>query len=249
MASARGRRRGRRSWKETFDVKGFATEVAKGLHQRLGLDYIGLTVEELAEILEPMIGELVEARATKPKAEVIVAKLERGKQLLLKAIAAHLLSRDELTPEQVEFIVANAEELAGRAAPKLYRQAEKHGLDHVVDALRYLWERYGNPLPVKCPRCGFSSLTPDLECIICGARVSEEELKQSIGFREMLLEYARTADKGILREILAAGFIILNGELKPPSLRPAGGYSIAIYLSRSEKEEIRRLLSEAKPPA
>ncbi|MCE4602243.1 MAG: hypothetical protein F7C08_00690 [Desulfurococcales archaeon] len=224
-------------------------EVAEGLHQRLGLDYIGVNVEELAGILEPVIEELVEARSTRPKADAIVNRLERGKQLLLKAIAANLLDREELTPEQVEFIVANAEELAGRAAPKLYRQAERHGLEHLVDALRYLWERYGNPLPVRCPRCRFSSLTPDLECIVCGARVGEEELKRSIGFKDMLLEYARTADHGILREILAAGFVVLDGELKPPSLRPASGYSIVIYLNREEREEVGKLLSEPKPPA
>lgn len=217
--------------------------MARELHPRLGLDYIGLTVEELASMLEPMIDELVEARSTKPKADTIASRLERGKQVLFKAIAVHLLEREDLTPEQIDFIIANAEELAGRVAPRLYRYAARHGMEHAVDALRYLWDRYGKPLPLRCPRCGFSSLTPDLECMVCGARVSEEEVKESIGFREMIREYAVSADSALVREILAAGYVILDGEVRPPSLRPANGYGVVIYLSREEKEELRRILS------
>ncbi len=205
---------------------------------------MGVGEDLLAEVLTPIIGDMVDSRSTKPKPEQVSSRLEKSRSYIYKAVAVLLIERlDEYSQEQLEFIVSNAGEAAGRAAPKLYRAASRLGLDHIVDALRHLWRLYGRPMPVKCPRCMFDSLTPDLECIVCGARVGEEEVKSVIGFERLLREYAEAADKGVVREVLAAGYVYYDGEIHPPSTRPASGYTLQLYLNRSERMELERILS------
>lgn len=238
------RRRGgsrRRSWRDSFDVDSFVAEVIEYVAPRLGLDYIGVGDRELAAVLRPIIEDMIESRSTKPKAETIASRIEKMKPVIYKALASMLLEREELSPEQIEFIVAHAEDLAGKAAPLLYRHAVKYGLDHVVEALRVLWSRYGRPLPLRCPRCGFYALAPNLECMVCGSSISERELKDSIGFRDRLRDYAGSADWRLVEEIIHAGYIYFDGEIRPPSMRPSNGYYIALYLSREERELLRSL--------
>lgn len=156
-----------------------------------------------------------------------------------------LLDRGKpLTLEQLELVVSYAPQLAGRAAPVLYREAKRLGADHVIEALRSLWLRYGRPTPIKCPRCGFNSVTPDLSCIICGASLEEEEVKETIGFSSMLRAFARSAPALLILEALRAGYVVVNHEVKPPSLKRPGSFGVDIYLTREERrileEELRR---------
>jgi len=214
-------------------------EVLAILYPRLGLEYVGVGEDLLAEVLTPIIGEIVDSRSTKPKPDQVASRLEKSRTHLYKAVAVLLIERlDDYTQEQLEFIVSHAGDAAGRAAPKLYKAASRLGLSYIIDALRHLWRVYGRPLPVKCPRCMFDSLTPELECIVCGARVGEDEVKDAIGFRRLLREFAETVDKGIIREVLAAGYVYYDGEIHPPSIRPASGYTLQLYLTKSERREL-----------
>jgi len=107
-----------------------------------------------------------------------------------------------------------------------------------------LWERYGKPLPVRCPYCGFAAVTPDLSCMVCGRSVDEEDLKEYIDLKGLLQEYARRSPRQLVLEIYRSGFVIYDGELYPPSLKSRAPLGVVLYLSRDEKELISRILSE-----
>ena len=229
----------RRKWK--LNVEEVAGQVIPEVVSRLGLEYLGLSERELRDIIEPIITGIAEARSTKPSVESLVKRIVAGKDMLFKAIAAKLLERDELTREQLEFIVSYAPELAGKAAPRLYREASRLGLDYIVDSLRYLWDRYGKPLPVRCPYCGFRSVTPSLTCIVCGRSIEEVDLKNSINFDNLLKRFAETMDPSLVEEVLRSGIVLYDGELHPPSLRSRVPLAVELFLTRRE----RKLLEEA----
>ncbi len=231
-AAKGGRKRKSKTW--TLDVEAVAGEVIPQVVERLGLDLLGMSERELRDVIEPIIDEIAKARKTKPSVESLVKRIVSGRQLLYKALAAKLLEREELTLEQLEFIVANAPELAGRAAPHLYRQAKRLGAEYIIDSLRMLWERYGRPTGVVCPYCGFSSVLPDLSCIVCGRTVDEEDLKRAIGFRRLLASFSRAYERALVEEAVNAGYVVYDrGELYPPSMKRRG---IVLFLSREEKE-------------
>jgi len=226
-----------------LDVEAVAGEVIREVVDRLGLDYLGLTERELRDVIEPIIADIAEARSTKPSVESLVKRIVSGKEMLFKALAARLLERDELTLEQLEFIVAYAPQLAGRAAPKLYRAAVKAGADHIIDALRTLWEAYGAPTPIECPYCGFRAVTPAMECLVCGRAVEEGDLKERIGFQDLLLRFAEEADPVLVEEVLRAGLVVYDGEVKPPSMRARAPMGVELFLTRREREALREALA------
>ncbi|MEB3806301.1 MAG: TFIIB-type zinc ribbon-containing protein [Desulfurococcales archaeon] len=230
-----------RKW--TVNIEEMTSIVASEVVSRAGLDYLGLKEAELRDVIEPIVASIVEARKTKPTAESIIKRIINSRQTLYKAIAAKLLERDTLSLEQLEFIVTYAPELAGRAAPKLYRIAKELNADYIVDTLRYLWQRYGTPTRVRCPYCGFDSVTPDLTCIVCGRSVEERDLKEEIGFDRLLADLARSGHRDVVEEILRAGFAVYDGEIYPPSLRSRHPYGVILYLTRREKMLLKSLLS------
>ena len=209
---------------------------------RLGIGYLGLTERELREVIEPVIESIAEARSTKPSDESLIKRITGNRHLILKAIAAKLAERDDLSVEQLEFIVSYAPEIAGRMAPKLYRIAEKQGAEHIIDSLRHLWDRYGKPMSIACPYCGFRAVTPDLTCIVCGRSIEEDDLKRSIGFEGLLEAFARRAPKPIVLEVYRSGFVVYDGEIHPPSMRSRAPLGVILYLSKKEKEALERFL-------
>ncbi len=234
--------RKRRGSRKSFDYEKVVPEVIREVVERLAIDYLNLTEKELIEIIEPIVVQIVENRKTKPSIESLVKRIIRNKQLLFKAIAAKLIEREELNLDQLEFIVANAPELAGRATPLLYRHAIRYGADYILDSLRALWLRYGKPSKIKCPYCGFYSVTSNLQCLVCGREVDEKDLKSSIGFTRLLESTVERFDSSLVEEILRAGYVIYAGEIYPPSYKPLHKDGIIIYLSRKEKEKLRSLL-------
>ena len=220
-----------------------AGEVIPEVVNRLGLDYLGLTERELRDVIEPIISSIAEARSTKPSVESLVKRIVAGKQMLFKALAARLLEREELNMEQLEFIISYAPDIAGRAAPKLYRIAARIGADHIIDALRTLWEQYGKPTRVECPYCGFRSVTPNLECIVCGRAVEERDLKEKIGFRRLLERFAEEADPVLVEEAARTGLVLYDGDVKPPSLRASSPLAVELFLTKSERDLLKSILS------
>ncbi len=241
MARTRRKRKSRK-----FDYESAVPEVVRGVVERLGLDYLGLSYDELREVIEPIVVEIVENRKTKPSIESLIKRIINNKQLLFKAIASKLAGKEELTLEQLEFIITNAPELAGRAAPLLYDKARRLQADYLIDSLRYLWQRYGKPTRIRCPYCGFYSVTPDMKCIVCGREVDERDLKQSIGFEKLLREFAEHSDRALVEEVIRAGYVIYDGEIHPPSAAPLHRAGVQLFLSRREKELLRSILEEAR---
>lgn len=248
VGSARGKKRkksskksrGSRKW--TINIDEVLGEIIPELVERLGIDYLDLSEKELRDVVEPIVSSIVEARKTKPSTESLIKRLISGKQVLFKAISAKLMEREKLTPHQVEFIIANAPDLAGRAAPRLYREVAGSHSEYLLDSLRHLWQRYGRPTRIQCPYCGFYSVTHDLTCIVCGRSVEERDLKGAIRFNQLLVDLARRLDRQLVEEIIRAGFIAYDGEIHPPSMHQRLPHAVVLYLTRGEREMLKRLL-------
>ncbi len=218
-------------------IEAIYTYVAKRVYEELGLDLYGIDERVLRDVLEPIVLDIVQ-QVSRPNPDSIVKRVIAGKQHFLKGLAARLLDLgDELTREQLDFILVNAPDIAGRAAPLLYHVAVRHGAHYAVEALRDLWASYGNPTAAPCPRCGFKALTPDYSCIVCGSSISEDEFKAHVGLRSLLQRLKIRAPR-LAIEAARAGYVYYDdGEVKAPS-EPHSPSAIQVYLSRSEKEEL-----------
>ncbi len=234
------------SKKFRLDIPSVSKEIAAEVVKRLGLDLMGIKPEDLIDIIENIVEGIVENRSTKPSTESLLKRILAGRDHVKKAVAAKLLEKrgEDLSLEQLEFIISSAPELAGRAAPLLYRLAKKYNADHLIIALQSLWNKYGRRTPIRCPRCGFYAVTPDLTCMICGASLSEEEIKQSIDFINRLKRYLESAPISLIREIYQAGFVVLNNEIHAPSTAPHSGFRVELYLDRKERELVKNILKE-----
>jgi len=234
------RRVSRRNRKQSIEE--IAAEVSREVYSRLGLSLVGITEEEVRDIIEDIVRGIFESRSTRPTMRSLVKRIMSAEKMVKKMVAYKIYSeREELTLEQVEFMVYYAPELAGKAAPALYRIAVASGAEHLLPALRSLWSRYGKPTPYICPRCGFNSLLPDLVCTVCGSSVSESEYKDYIGFREALARFADNSPEPLAREVLQAGFVVYDGmEIRPPSM--GDRRSMELYLTRDEKLMLRARL-------
>ncbi len=233
----------RKTWKLDYDE--IIPQIGREVIERLGLDYIGVDIDFIRDILEEIVAGIAESRSTKPSIESLINNIIRNKRMFYKAVAAKLILKENLTVEQLEFILDKAPELAGRAAPRLYRIAKDLGADHVIDGLRALWFQYGKPTPFTCPRCGFMALTPELVCMVCGEEVSEEEFKESIRFRELLKTLVEESPSSAY-EILSAGFVLYDGvRLGPPRSRAllSGTPLIGLYSYSGEKRLVAEIAS------
>lgn len=226
------------------EIDSLAVQAARDLGIRLGLEgVVGFDI--VYEIVRDIVEGIVSSRSTKPSVDSVVKQIASSPQAFLKALAARLLEDvDSLTDEQLDFIVTNAPDLAGRAAPLLYRRALEVGARHVVESLRHLWNVYGKPTPITCPRCGFRSVAPNLTCMVCGAVLDESEVKESVRFKELISEFAEKADPALVQEVLRAGFVLLNHEVNPPSLRASLSFYVELYLSSEEKRMVKSILEK-----
>ncbi len=220
-----------------LDVEAVSKEIGEEIVRRLGLDLIEITANDILDIIENIVSEIAENRVTKPSNKSIIKRILASKDNFRKAVAVRLfeLKQENLTLEQLEFIVSYAPELAGKATPVLYKIAKKYNAEYVISSLQTLWNKYGKRTPLRCPRCGFYSVTPDLTCMVCGAILDEEEIRKSINLIEKLREFSRHAPTPLLREIYQAGFVILNDEIHPPSTAPRKGFRVELHLKPNER--------------
>ena len=239
----RKRRTRRRAYrKKVIDIDSLTKSIAGEVASALGLDLLGLSDEELVEVLRPAIEAVVGESSYKPSTDTIISRLRRYYTNIAKIISMQLLRlREKLTPEQLEFIILNGEEVAGLNAPRLYQEILRCKRLDLLGNLRMLWERYGRPTPFTCPKCGFRAITPDLTCIICGSSVSEKELKKSIDFREKLVEFGEEASISEIKEVLEKGYVLMGEYVKPPSARRSP-YDIELFLTSEEKKILSSIL-------
>ncbi len=207
---------------------------------RLGLDILGLSREQYREMLKPIIEGIVSMYSSRPSNDSILARLRATAQNVYVMASAYMLEKlDKLTPEQLEFIVANGGPVAGKYAPRLYQLAVELGRKDLIPQIRYLWETYGSPTPITCPRCGFRAVTPELKCMVCGYEPSEREVKEAIDFREKLEMFAEEASVDEIREAVERGYVLVGERVKPPSA-PREPFDVELRLDRSEVELLRK---------
>lgn len=252
-SQARGRARssasGARRRSAAIDVDLLTESVVDEVVRQLGLDLLGLERAEYVEMLKPLVAGLVDQYSSKPSRQTIVSRLVSNPRPVYLMAAAYVLERrQELTEDQVEFILSNAPEMAAKHVSKLYREAVRHGRGDLVAMLRAAWERYGSPTPVACPRCGFRALTPDLVCIVCGYEASEEEVKRAVDFEERLRELVEFYGPAEAREAAERGYVILGEFVKPPTAQREP-MDIVLHLNERERELLRRMIAEQRTMA
>ncbi len=217
--------------------------------EKLGLDYLKLSEEEYQTLLTKIV-DMLRGEASTINMDTIVRRFRRNLEAMYQIIASMLLElRDELTDEQLEFVVNNIGDAILGYAPRLYAEVIKRGRTDLLERLRAEWDRAWivkkqTALPVRCPVCGFSALMPDLSCIVCGSSVDEKQLKESVSFRELLRDFVRTYPRDVVETAIKYGYVYLTSYgIKPPTERREP-LDIEIVLTRDEKEFLRSLLGE-----
>ncbi len=215
----------------------------------MGLDILGLNDEELQAILTKIV-DLLRGDASTINADTIVRRFHRNLEAMLNIVATSILElRDELHGDLLEFVVSNIGDSVLAHAQRLYREALREGREDLIDRLRAAWASAwvkirGPPLPVKCPKCGFDALMPDLTCLVCGSVIDEKELKKSVNFEQLLKEFAQLAPVEDVKVAIDYGYVYLNSlGVKSPRER-RHPLDIEVVLSSSEKQILAELLKE-----
>ncbi len=218
------------------------------LASRMGLDVLNLSHDEMRAILTKIV-DLLRGDASTINIDTIVRRFHRNLEHLMPIIAAHILElREKLDESLLEFVVNNIGDNVVAYAPRLYRECVDRGRHDLLDRLRAAWAQAwvkirGPPLPVKCPRCSFDSLMPDLSCLVCGSIVTEEELKKYINFDELLKDFALTATPDEVKTAINYGYVLLTSlGLKAPNAE-RHPLDIEIVLTSREKSLLKQLLT------
>lgn len=240
----------KRSKRREVNLERWINKYIEKVVELSGLDALGLTKGEYIELLSDLVETLYGSRTSYTKAEVLVKRMNRYRDRVYPLIAARLLGvKERLTEPQLEFAVYNIEDAVLAVAPKLYAEVRRYGREDLADVLRYKWMKHwmrkrSQVLPLKCPYCGFHSVMPDMTCLVCGAVVSESKLKESMRFEELLEYFLDSLDCEDLRKLLHYDYVLLNSlGIRHPRERRTP-VDVEIYLTRSEKDLIRRKLSE-----
>ncbi|WP_292320886.1 hypothetical protein [Caldisphaera sp.] len=227
------------------EFNNFVSNISNEIIDRFGLDLINLTSDDIKDLVEEIITSIVESRVTKPTEESLMKKFINLKDQFMKAIAGRLIERDEINSrDRIEFLIAYAPELAAKSAPRLYKIAKKINASDLIDNLRQLYNAYGNPTPIRCPVCGFNSVIQDMTCIVCGAVLDEKDIKKDINLKEQLLKLRKIYNDRLIEEIVSSGYIIYDGEIKPPSLQEKDKISVKLHLNKEEREILLNLLRD-----
>jgi hypothetical protein len=227
----------------TEDIDRVVGEVSEELIAALGLQGL-FEVGDLRDLVEGVVRDLVEEGRRVDKS-LLVKRFTFYKEEVYKYLARKALEAGSLNEELAEFIVYSAPEIAGKAASWLYGLVK--GSSAALDMLRSLWLRYGRPTPLICPVCNFSSLAPDLTCLICGSTPSEEDVKKANNFEEELKSAIKEWHRSLVEEVIRAGYVYYDyndREIKPPSMAKPGGAKAQITLNVREKMMLREYLSK-----
>ncbi|MEM2235323.1 MAG: hypothetical protein QW224_06295 [Desulfurococcaceae archaeon] len=163
------------------------------------------------EIVREVLELIVHSTTSKPSIDVLLRRIESNRKSINKLISTKILeSTNKFTAEQLNFIISYGEEAVIPFISEIYRELIKSSRIELIDALKYVWEKYGRPTLVQCPKCGFRSIMPDYSCTICGYSVTENYVREQLSFSALFEDYVRTASIAELREVLDAGFVIVS---------------------------------------
>ncbi|MEM1645384.1 MAG: hypothetical protein QXL96_05880 [Ignisphaera sp.] len=234
--------------KRYADTESWVDKNLEELIDTFNLGTLDLAKDEARVIVTKLVDILRGEAATLDK-DTIRRRFIRNLQHVNQIIAQLILElREELSLNQLEFIVSNIGEAILGYAPRLYNEIVKHRRHDLLETLRATWRTYWvqrkyQLLPVICPRCGFNSLMPDLTCIVCGASINEGELKRYVEFEKLLRDFVERYSEEDVKKTIMYGYIYLNNlGLKPPT-HERDKLDIEILLSSKEKELLKSLLS------
>ncbi len=216
-----------------------------------GLDTLGLSKEQYKELLSDILVDLYGSLTSYSNVKVVAKRYLRAREKINEVIAARLaFMLNELTPEQLEFIVFNINvNTALSVVPRIYGFLNRLGREDLIEILRIKWrnswirKKY-DVLPPLCPYCGFNSLMPDLTCLVCGALVNEKDLIRSEEFRVKFMELVRNLSCEELRALLQHDIILYNDSEVKPLTQKKLPVDVEIYMPRSLKNIIRSELRE-----
>lgn len=217
----------------------------------LGIAYLNLSNEEYKELLKEPFAAAVGEVKTKPKSKTIIGRLLANRDSLMEFLAMKLVrikDLEKLTDEQLEFVVYNTKSAIRDLAPRLYEICVKRNRKDLVDILRTNWAIYGINSPVKCPKCEFNAIMPDLSCYVCRNVISMKQLKEQINALQLLYDYFSVDPEGF-KEILSSGYFYYSWDgVSPPSKPPKDPLRFEIVLNKEEKEKLKAFYIERSTP-
>ncbi|RLG71686.1 MAG: hypothetical protein DRO23_11590 [Thermoprotei archaeon] len=249
--SSKGRKRRKRirSRSARINVENIASTMFSDISLALGISHLGLTEDELKKVAKSVIEYLLSNISYKPSKSVILNRVLRGRLRLAPIVSETILNlRKELNEDLLEYVINFGGPVCAANVRRLYIEVLKRKREDLLGQLRETWDVYGKPLPIRCPRCGFSSIKPDLTCVICGYCVKEEEFKEIIGFNDLFHIFLELTDELGLRRTLENQVVVYdpNEGLKPPPPR-YGKVQYIVPLGEKELVKIEEKLGLRKP--
>jgi len=248
-SSKGGKRRRIKSRSTRVNVEKIVSTMFSDISLALGISHLGLTEDELKKVAKNVIEYLLSNVSYKPSKSVILNRVLRGRLRLAPVVSETILSlRKELNEDLLEYVVNFGGPVCAANVRRLYMEILKKKREDLLGLLREAWDTYGKTLPIRCPKCGFSSVKPDLMCIICGYNVKEREFKEIIGFNDLFHIFLELTDELGLRRTLENQVVVYdpNEGLKPPPPR-YGKVQYVIPLEEKELIKIEEKLGLRKP--
>ncbi|BCU68586.1 hypothetical protein HS7_20230 [Sulfolobales archaeon HS-7] len=197
--------------KKEIDIDDLLNEYLEEIIKELSLENLNLSHDEYIEILKEPFASAVGDVSTKPKVKTIINRFTNRLDDLLDLVSIRILElREKLDEKQLEFVIFHLKNGIKMYAPFLYSEAIKVGRNDLIDYLRNSWSKYGIRTPVKCPKCGFEAIMPDLICKICGYTVSEKYVKEQLKVIDNLYELKRTDPEKFSEIIKSRHIYIVN---------------------------------------
>ncbi|MEM4518845.1 MAG: hypothetical protein QXD94_00170 [Sulfolobales archaeon] len=232
--------------KKDVDIDSWLEKNVEELVNSLGLDFLSLSKEEYLEILKHPVELLYGSPSSRPDVQTIAKRFRRFSDNVNPFIALALLNiRERLNPEHIDFVVGNIGKAILGVAPRIYKEVVRLGREDTLPLLRRLWrtswiEQRSKTLPAMCPVCLFNALTKDMHCIVCGSVITEKQLKEFLGFSEMLKNYVRSLTCDELSQLMKYDYVIINGNgIKHPIDLREEVVDIEVLLDSNDKTLIR----------
>ncbi len=247
------KRRKRKSKRKELDLEKFAQQVFNELSSYLGLQTLGISEKVQHDIIREVLNIIVTSTSYKPSIDKLLKRIDRNRELIYMIIAGKILENtpvSKLTDEQLEFIVYNGGYFIIEYIQEIYRELRKRGKRDLLSYLKYVWEKYGKPTPIECPKCGFRSIMPDYSCYICGYVVTEKYIREKIGFDEKFKQYVSSSSVAELKNIADIGYVLVSDtDIRSPMSRPNGvKIYYPVYLKKKELQLISLEISRRKIP-
>lgn len=242
QSTTRRRTSRRRRARKEVNVDSIAKSIYKEIISTLCIDHLNLDEKVQIEIAKEVVSLITSMSQSYTSKTAILQRVSKLKERLGPIISSVILAnKRELSQEELEYII----HYGGRALlphmSELYELCKKSNRDDLINILRELWDKEGHPLPIKCPFCGFASVTPSFECLICGRVVDESTVKEQIGFNDLFDLFLELSDIETLRKVCEDRAVAYNPKygLKPVSKEVQEGYQYVIPLSEDELYKLR----------